>query len=177
MSSIKRSMSDLEFPSHFSIPSRQIASGRQGFGIQAESIFGHASGCQCNMVAVASLMALLFLTGAVGCGGVVKNGASSSSTGSTAKLTATPSAIDFGTVSIGMSANQKVTISNAGSASVEITKLALTDAAFTVDGQGKLPVTLEAGKNLDLNVHYNPTDSIDSTGNLDVLVGAFSTSS
>jgi len=90
-------------------------------------------------------------------------------------LVATPSAVDFGTVSVGNAANQKISIANNGSESVQISQLSLSNAAFEVDGEGQLPVSLAAGSRLNLNVHFTPGDATDRTGQLSVMSSASAT--
>lgn len=103
--------------------------------------------------------------GISGCGGMVFRNVSASST----TLTATPSTLEFGTVSVGNSSNQKVTLSNSGLDPIQISQLALSSNAFSVNGQGTLPISLAAGSSLSLNVHYTPKDATDSTGQLSVM--------
>lgn len=175
MYSMNRSLSCPQYSSHPSFthrgtsPDRQHASSRIDTGVQVGRGSLWERRWPRNLVAAACIPVCISLFGLVGCGGVVNLSPSST------KLTSTPSAIDFGTVNVGSSANQKVTITNTGLGSVQITNLNLSNTAFSVDGEGNLPVTLEAGKNLNLNVHYSPTDSVNSAGNMDVLVGTSST--
>jgi hypothetical protein len=54
---------------------------------------------------------------------------------------------------------------------VDVSELKLSDAAFSVDGQTKLPVTLAAGSSMDLKVHFSPKPGTDATGQLSVITG------
>jgi len=112
--------------------------------------------------------------GVSGCGGVVALSGSTSSKTDAASLVATPSTVDFGSVGIGNSANQKVSVVNNGSDSVQISQLALSNTAFSVDGEGKLPATLAAGASLSLNVHFSPNSDSDSSDQLNVLTSSSS---
>jgi hypothetical protein len=119
-------------------------------------------------VLLALLVLCLSSLGVSGCGGVVRLGGSPSES-TTANLVATPSTLDFGIVSLGNSANQKVSVANKGSDPVQISQLSLSNTAFRVEGQGKLPATLAAGSTISFNVHFTPNDSKDLTGQLSVV--------
>ncbi len=143
MYSMKRSLSGPEFSSHISTAHRGISNDKQGASSRRNTVI-HAGvvstrvGWWRNPGVVACIPVCISILGIVGCGGVVKQTTSSSS-GNAAKLTATPASIDFGTVNVGSSANQKVTISNTGSDSAQIAQLVLSDAAFSVDGEESSP--------------------------------------
>lgn len=112
--------------------------------------------------------------GIAGCGGVVALSGSTSTKTDAASLVANPSTVDFGSVGIGNSANQKVSIVNNGSDSVQISQLALSNTAFSVDGEGKLPTTLAAGASLSLNIHFSPNSDSDSSDQLNVITSSTS---
>ena len=127
-------------------------------------------------VLIALLSLCLSSVAISGCGGVVALGGSKGSNQADApSLVATPSSLDFGSVSIGNSANQKVSIANKGSDSVQISQLSLSNTAYRVDGVGKLPVTLASGSTLSLNVHFSPNASSESSDQLGVITSASST--
>src|SRR6185503_12384019 len=140
-----------------------------------------SSSCQNSNSNAVPLMAVLVICssffGLSGCGGVVALGGSppGSTKADSVSLVATPSAVDFGTVSVGNAANQKISIANNGSESVQISQLSLSNAAFEVDGEGQLPVSLAAGSRLNLNVHFTPGDATDRTGQLSVMSSASAT--
>lgn len=113
--------------------------------------------------------------GVSGCGGVVALSASSSNKTDVTSLAATPSTVDFGNVGIGNAASQKISVVNNGSDSVQISQLALSSTAFSVDGEGKLPATLAVGASLSLNVHFTPNSDSDVSGELSVIT-SFSSS-
>lgn len=125
-------------------------------------------------------MAVLVICSSIwlsGCGGVVQLGGSPSGSTKTetVNLVATPATVDFGSVNVGNSANQKISIANNGSNSVQITQLPVSNASFQVDGEGKLPVTVAAGASLNVNVHFTPSDSTDRVGQLSVISSASTT--
>lgn len=148
--------------------------GRQIFALQS---FGSCQNSKSNHFALIQLLLVgsSFL-GLLGCGGVVYRPSSSGpATASAPNLVATPTAVDFGTVTVGNSANQKVTIENAGSDAVQISQLSVSDTAFRIDGEGKLPVSLAAGSGLSFNVHFTPNETADLTGQLSVMVASSTT--
>jgi len=102
--------------------------------------------------------------GMLGCGGVVFGGV----TAGTATLVASPSSIDFGTLAVGASADQKVSIANTGSETVRVTSLTLSNADFSVAGAGALPVKLGPGKSLSFSIHFKASDTTDASGELNV---------
>ena len=90
-------------------------------------------------------------------------------------MAATPSTLEFGVVSLGNSANQKVSVTNKGSDPIQISQLSLSNAAFRVDGQGTLPASLAVGGSLSFNVQFVPTDSTELTSHLSVITNGSST--
>ena len=110
----------------------------------------------------------IFCFGMLGCGGAIFERTSSRSSSGAAALAASPSSVDFGTVTIGNSRDQKLSLSNTGSEPLQITRLTLSNSAFSIKGQGSLPVKLAAGSSLDLSVHYSPKDTTSATGKLTV---------
>lgn len=125
-------------------------------------------------ILLAILALCLSCLGVSGCGGVVALSASSSNKTDVTSLAATPSTIDFGSVGIGNAASQKVSVVNNGSESVQVSQLALSSTAFSVDGEGKLPATLAAGASLSLNVHFSPNSDSDLSGQLSVITSSSS---
>ena len=103
-----------------------------------------------------------------GCGAsYVVKGATGAST-STGTITPSPNTVDFGTVSVGQSANTKIDVVNQGTEPVEISDLTLSGSSFSVDGEGNLPVTLPAGSTMSFKVHFNPQTDESSTGQVTI---------
>jgi hypothetical protein len=71
------------------------------------------------------------------------------------QLTCTPCALHFGTVPVGQSETQFLTLTNTGSTSVTVTSLTLK-SEFSVP-QMSLPFTLFAGESVSLGVVFTPT--------------------
>ena len=147
--------------------------GRKIFAPRSFTFFNNSSA---NHFVPLTLVALcLSSLGVSGCGGVVTLAGSSRPATNDVNLSATPSSIEFGTVSPGNSANQKVSVTNKGSDSVQISQLSLSNTAFRVDGEGNLPATLAVGSTLSFNVQFHPNDSADATGQLSVITSASTT--
>src|SRR3569833_1889520 len=150
----------------------QPTSGRRN---TAPRSFSSSQNSNTKVLTQMAVLVICFSTiGLSGCGGVVALGGSPSGSTKTdtINLVATPATIDFGSVNIGNSVNQKISIANNGSNSVQITQLSVSNASFQVDGQGKLPVTVAAGTSLTLNVHFSPSDASDRIGQLSVISSA-----
>jgi hypothetical protein len=135
--------------------------------------------CQSRVPNRLLLLAVFFgslsILGLSGCGGVVAlSGSTGSKTADSISLVATPQTVEFGSVGLGNSANQKVTVTNKGTDSVQISQLALSNVAFSVDGEGNLPLTLAAGSTLNLNVHFSPTSESDLSDQLNVVASSSS---
>jgi hypothetical protein len=87
--------------------------------------------------------------------GVFLISASNLVSASTKILTATPTNIWFGGVPMGQTANHPVTLTNAGTGSLTISKLTRTDSNFT--SNLNLPVTLTAGQSVQFTVTFTPS--------------------
>ncbi len=70
-------------------------------------------------------------------------------------LTASPSSLSFGAVSVGSSALLSVVVSNSHTWNETITALPITGSAFSVSGPS-LPVTLGSGQSVTLSVSFAP---------------------
>jgi len=78
------------------------------------------------------------------------------------------SAIDFGIVAVGSSANAIVQIGNAGTAALLIGTLALASGPFTITSDQCSGVTLSAGTLCAFTVHFNPSSTAAVTRGLAV---------
>jgi Cep192 domain 4/Abnormal spindle-like microcephaly-assoc'd, ASPM-SPD-2-Hydin/HYDIN/CFA65/VesB-like, Ig-like domain len=95
-------------------------------------------------------------------------------TGSSAtfgQLQANPTSLSFGSVSTGGNATQKVTLSNTGTAAVQISNIAASGAGFSVNGI-TAPFTLNAAATATLNVVFAPTARGSATGSVTVTSNA-----
>lgn len=76
-------------------------------------------------------------------------------------------AVSFGLMTIGRPAMQTVTLSSTGTAPVTVNSAVIRGAGFTLSGSN-FPVTLDPGKELTLDVQFNPTTTGSATGQLTV---------
>ncbi len=80
-------------------------------------------------------------------------------------LTASPSSLSFGAVSVGSSASLSVVVSNAHTWKETITALPVTGSAFSVSGPS-LPITLASGQSVTLSVSFAPQTAGVVAGNI-----------
>jgi hypothetical protein len=96
-----------------------------------------------------------------------------SATGQAAAVTLTPSAssLNFGSVTIGASANQQAVIKNTGNSNATISKIAVTGTGFVLDGSAS-SATLTPGQSLTLMVTFDPTAAGTDAGTLAITSNA-----
>jgi Abnormal spindle-like microcephaly-assoc'd, ASPM-SPD-2-Hydin/Protein of unknown function (DUF1573) len=87
------------------------------------------------------------------------------------QLQANPTTVSFGNVAVGSNATQKVTLTNTGTTSVQISTMALTGAGVSVSGIA-FPVTLAASASTSFNVVFAPTASAAMTGSVSITSNA-----
>lgn len=84
-------------------------------------------------------------------------------------LQASTYSITFGSVTVGQTATQSVSLSNQSSGSVQITQINLNGQPFSVSGVGALPITVSAGSSQSLTLSFTPTTTGAATGTLTVV--------
>jgi hypothetical protein len=97
------------------------------------------------------------------------SGAISTSNG----LIQTPSVLSFGTVPVGSSSTQSVTVSNTGASSSTITQMAVTGTNFTAAGL-PLPMTLAPGQSSSYTVTFAPKIAGSNTGSVSLTASTAS---
>jgi len=107
-----------------------------------------------------------------GCAGVVT--AKNTSGQATESFQLNPASVSFGKVTVGKQATQAVTVSNTGSASLNITSAQLSNAQFSVSGM-TMPLALAPNQSANFNVGVTPTAAGNLTGTLTVSGGSGST--
>jgi hypothetical protein len=100
------------------------------------------------------LVLLLSSSGCVGVTGAPKSSSNQPATSSGATISVAPASINFGSVPLGSTASQSVTISNGGTSSLTITQASAATGA-TITGI-TLPLVVDAGKQSTFNVMYAP---------------------
>lgn len=84
-----------------------------------------------------------------------------------------PSSINFGTVQVGQSQTQVVSLTNSGRSSTTISAIRVRNSQFQVSGV-TLPIVLTAGQKIGVNVTFAPTASSSTSGN--VIISGSTTS-
>lgn len=80
-------------------------------------------------------------------------------------LTASPSSLSFGTVSVGSNASLSVVVNNPHTWKETITALPVTGSGFSVSGPS-LPITLGSGQSVTLSVSFEPGSAGAAAGNI-----------
>ncbi len=101
--------------------------------------------------------------------------ASGTAIASTPLLSASASSLDFGSVVVGSSSSQGVTLTNAGNANLTISSVAVTGAGFNASGAGANTV-LAPGQTAALNVTFAPTGTGSAAGSIAISSTAGSVS-
>lgn len=101
----------------------------------------------------------------IGCGGTT-NTSSATADGSrrSGHLTVSPSALAFGSVALGSTANQTGSLS-AGGSSVTVSSANLSGAGYALSGI-TLPVTIAAGQSVPFTITFSPQAAGSSSGSL-----------
>jgi len=122
-----------------------------------------------------SLIVLLTLFCSIvlsGCGGFLV--ATNTATGA---LITSSSTVDFGQVAIGKTVSTSITVTNKGSAAVEISKLDLTGQPFSMSGGSSVPMTVGANASVTVTIQFDPAASGSATGQLSIASNASNASS
>ena len=122
-----------------------------------------------------SLIGLLtFSSGLVvsGCGGTLAGTNTAFGT-----LAVSSSTVDFGQVAVGKTVSTNVTVSNKGTAAVQISQLNLTGQSFSLGAGNSLPVTVGGNDSITFNIQFDPAASGPASGQLTIASNAASDSS
>jgi Abnormal spindle-like microcephaly-assoc'd, ASPM-SPD-2-Hydin len=117
-----------------------------------------------------SLIGLLtFSSGLVlsGCGGTLA--ATNTALGT---LAVSSSAVDFGQVAVGKTVSTSVTVSNKGTAAVEISHLNLTGQSFSLGAGNTLPITVGGNDSITFTLQFDPAASGPASGQLTISSNA-----
>ena len=108
------------------------------------------------------IFALIVMSGCVGLTG--KSGAVAS-----IAMDVTPNPVDFGTVLVGSSATQTITVTNSGAAKFTLEKVSVSGAGFTISGLSSAE-TMAPGQSVKLTVAFKPTSAAQESANLLVTI-------
>ncbi len=122
---------------------------------------------------ILALAALLSISGCVGLTGASTPGSKSSSTSaSEGTLAASATSMTFGNVAMGSTSSaQTLTLSNTGTAAINISQATVTGAGFSVVG-GISPVAIAAGQNQSFQVQFAPKASGTVSGSISITSDA-----
>jgi hypothetical protein len=99
------------------------------------------------------LSATIYISGCTGAASVPKSAVTPTPTPAT--ITVAPSSISFGSLAVGGTSSQSVTISNGGGSNLSVTQVSTTAAGVTITGI-TLPLTIAAGSQSTFNVVFSP---------------------
>jgi hypothetical protein len=114
------------------------------------------------------LFTILSSSGCTGVTGTSKLSSGQQSAPGAATISVQPSSIKFGSVSIGGTASQSVTISNGGGSNLTVTQARTTAAGVAITGIS-LPLTVEAGKQSTFNVVFSPKVAGALSSNISIM--------
>jgi len=90
-------------------------------------------------------------------------------TGVTAgSLSANPAAVDFGSVQVGQSQKQSITLTNNGQTKVTISQATVSGAGFSISGLN-LPLSLDAGQSTNFTAKFAPASPGSVSGNIAIV--------
>ncbi len=115
-----------------------------------------------------------FFSGLVlsGCGGAL-----ASTNTALGTLVVSSSTVDFGQVAVGKTVSSSVTVSNKGTAAVQIAQLNLTGQSFSLGAGNSLPITVGGNDSITFTVQFDPAASGPASGQLAIASNATSGSS
>jgi hypothetical protein len=99
----------------------------------------------------------------------------SSSSQSSSTLSASPTSLNFGNVTVGASSTQKITVTNPGPSSVKISQASISGTGFSLSGP-TLPLTLSASQSTTFTVTFAPKSAGSATGSLVITSNASNSS-
>ena len=118
-----------------------------------------------NPTAAGSVTGTMTVTGDSGSSPVVVNLSATGVSASQPQISASPTSINFGSVSTGLNATSNLVLSNAGSADLTVSVITLTGAEFSISGV-TTPKTISAGQSVTAVVTFSPTSTGSASGNI-----------
>ena len=91
-------------------------------------------------------------------------------------LSLTGGSLDFGSVTVNTATTLPLTLSSTGTTAVTVSSASIAGAGFTIVG-GNLPVTLNTGQSVTLQVQFKPTAVAAATGQITISSNSSSDSS
>lgn len=129
-----------------------------------------------SAVSVVLLSFVVFASGCIGLTGASKPGASQESSSASPAISVEPGSIRFGSVAVGGTASQSVTISNGGGADLTVSQASAAGAGVSVSGVS-FPLVIAAGKQATFLVVFSPKTAGALSGSVSVASNASTTPS
>ncbi len=82
------------------------------------------------------------------------------------EITIMPDSLDFGSVMVGDTEDEKITISNVGMKNLRIKKLRVSGGEFSISAQPPSPTVIEPGDSVDVMIRFSPSAAGMQTGTL-----------
>jgi centrosomal CEP192-like protein/ASPM-SPD-2-Hydin domain-containing protein len=116
---------------------------------------------------------LLSSAGCAGLTGAPKTATTQASSGapSPATISVSPGSVNFGSVPMGSTASQSVTITNAGGSTLTVTQASTTASGFALTGIS-LPLSVGAGRQSNFNIVFSPKTAGTVSGSVSILSDA-----
>jgi hypothetical protein len=125
-----------------------------------------------NAISLVSLVLLLFASlsasGCIGLTSASKTAPAQQTTPGAATISVAPGSISFGSVPVGSTASQSVTISNGGGANLTVTQASATAAGVTITGMS-FPLVIGAGKQATFDVVFSPKSAGALSGQISIM--------
>jgi hypothetical protein len=150
----------------------------KGFGVVGGFVMTVSSVCR-KFSSFSALLLLLFaILSSSGCTGIAgsPNNASQDPAPGASTLSVAPDAIKFGSVGLGGTLSQSVTLTNHGASNITITQASTKAAGVTITGM-TFPLTIAAGKQANFNVVFSPKTAGVLSGAVTVVSDASATPS
>ncbi|MGH9746655.1 MAG: choice-of-anchor D domain-containing protein [Candidatus Acidiferrales bacterium] len=95
-----------------------------------------------------------------------------SGTGVQGQLTSNPSSANLGTVTVGNSNSQTISLTNGGTAAVSVSQATVSGTGFTISNMPALPMTINAGSSKTFNAVFTPTGAGNVSGSISIVSNA-----
>src|SRR5579862_8721523 len=120
------------------------------------------------LAALLTMAMILAIVGLSSCVGLTNAGPNAKkSTGGTGALSASNTSLSFGNVAVGNNKIQSVTITNMGTAAINLSETSTTGAGYTVAG-GNSSITIPAGQSGTLQIQLAPASAGVINGSLSI---------
>jgi Abnormal spindle-like microcephaly-assoc'd, ASPM-SPD-2-Hydin len=90
----------------------------------------------------------------------------------TPQLVCSPSNARFRDVLVGQTASQEIVLTNTGETSTSVSAISVSSSEFSVSGGANLPMMLNAGQSITLNVTFSPNTAGQATGIITITTSA-----